>query len=79
MECSERLGYGAGNRRQVVSSRLGFIIRRLENGLCQLSSKIGTFSNQRRIRQQKEGWVGSAFHLLFPIYSETLTTLPYGY
>ena len=44
------LGYGAEKRRKVVSSRLGFAIRRLESSLCQPNSK----SNQRRIRQQKE-------------------------
>ena len=50
----ERLGYGAGKRRKVVSSRLGFAIRRLKSSLCQPNSKWVPSSNQRRIRQQKE-------------------------
>ena len=36
VEWLKRLGYGAENRRKVVSSRLGFAMRRLENSLCQL-------------------------------------------
>ena len=49
-----RLGYGAESRRKVVSSRLGFAMRRLKNSLCQPSSKWVPFSNQGRIRQRKE-------------------------
>ena len=30
----ERLDYGAESRRKVVSSRLGFAMRQLENSLC---------------------------------------------
>ena len=41
----ERLDYGAESRRKVVSSRLGFAMRRLENSLCQPSSKWVPFSN----------------------------------
>ena len=54
VEWLERLGYGAEKRRKVVSSRLGFAIRRLESSLCQSNSKWVPSSNQRRIRQQKE-------------------------
>ena len=45
---------GAGTRHKVVSSRLGFAMRQLENSLCQPSSKWVPFSNQGRIRQRKE-------------------------
>ena len=55
----ERLGIGAESHRKVGSSRLGFAIRRLENSLYQSSSKEVHFSNQRRIRQRKKGWVPS--------------------
>ena len=41
-------------RRKVLSSRLGFAIRRLKSSLCQPNSKWVPSSNQRRIRQQKE-------------------------
>ena len=44
------LGYGAESR-QIVSSRLGFAIKLLENFLCKPSSKWETFSNQGKIRQ----------------------------
>ena len=54
VEWLERFGYGAEKRRKVVSSRLGFAIRRLESSLCQPNSKWVPSSNQRRIRQQKE-------------------------
>ena len=54
VEWLEQLGYGAEKRRKVVSSMLGFAIRRLERSLCQLNSKWVPSSNQRRIRQQKE-------------------------
>ena len=45
VEWLERLDYGAENRRKVVSSRLGFAMRRQENSLCQPSSKWVPFSN----------------------------------
>ena len=38
-------GYGAESRRKVVSSRLRFAVRPLENSLCQPSSKWVPFSN----------------------------------
>ena len=44
VEWLERLDYGTESRRKVVSSRLGFALRRLENSLCHLF----------RIRQRKE-------------------------
>ena len=40
-ESLERLDYDAESRRKVVSSRLGFAMRRLENSLCQPSSING--------------------------------------
>ena len=47
--------YGAESHRNVVSSRLDFAMRRLENNsLCQPSSKWVHFSKYGRIRQQKE-------------------------
>ena len=54
VELLERRGYSAESRRKVVSSRLGFAIRLLENFLCQPSSKWVTFSNQGKIMQRKE-------------------------
>ena len=39
VEWLERLDYDAKSRRKVVSSRLGFAMRRLQNSLCQPSSK----------------------------------------
>ena len=50
----QRLDHGAERRRKVVSSRLGFAMRRLENSLCHPSSKWVPFSNKGRIRQPKE-------------------------
>ena len=54
VEWLERLGYGTGSRRKVMSSRLGFAMRRLENSLCKPSSERVPFSNHGRIRQRKE-------------------------
>ena len=54
VEWLERLGYGAESRRKVVSSRLGFAMRRLENSICQPSSKWEPFSNQGKTWQRKE-------------------------
>ena len=45
IEWLERLGYDAECRRQVVSSRLGFDVRRLEISVSQPSSKWVPFSN----------------------------------
>ena len=42
---------------KVVNSRLGFTIRRLENPLCQPSSKWVPISIQGRIMQRKERYV----------------------
>ena len=39
VEWLARLAYGAESRRKVVSSRLGFAMRRLENSFCLPSSK----------------------------------------
>ena len=45
VEWLEQLDYDTESRRKVVSSRLGCAMRRLENSLCQLSSKWVPFSN----------------------------------
>ena len=45
VEWLERLRYGAESLRKVVSLSLGFAMRRLENSLCQLSSKWVPFLN----------------------------------
>ena len=71
-EWLERLYYGAESRRKVVSSRLGFAVRRLENFLCQPSSEWVPFSNKRRIRQRNEK-DGLRVHQLCPRYNGTLT------
>ena len=54
VEWLEQLEYGTESRRKVVSSRLGFAMRRLENSLCRPSSDWVPFSNWGRLRQQKE-------------------------
>ena len=54
VEWLERPSYGAESRIKVVSSSLGFAMRRLENSLCQPSSKWTPFTNQGRIKQQTE-------------------------
>ena len=51
VEWLERLSYGEESRRKVVSSRLSFTIRRLENSI---NPAVNLFSNQGRIRQRKE-------------------------
>ena len=45
VEWSESLDCGAECRRKVVNSRLGFAMRRLENYLCQPSSRWVPLSN----------------------------------
>ena len=49
-----RLDYGAESHRKVVSLRLGFTMRRLQNSLCQPSSEWVPFLNKGRIGQRKE-------------------------
>ena len=55
VEWLERLSYGAESRRKLVSSRLSFAMRRLENSrdLCQANSIWVLFSNYEMIRQRK--------------------------
>ena len=53
IEFLEQLDYGAASRRKVVSSRLGFAMRQLENSLCRPSSEWIPFVNWGRIRQRK--------------------------
>ena len=50
----ETIVNGAESRRKVMRSYPGFGIRRLENSLCQPSSKWVPFSKQGMIRQRKE-------------------------
>ena len=45
VEGLEQLDYSAESRRKVVSSRLGFAMRRIENSLCRPSSEWILFSN----------------------------------
>ena len=47
VEWLEQLDYGAESRLKVVSSRLGFAMRRLENSLCRPSSEWVPFSRIR--------------------------------
>ena len=54
VEWLEQLDYGTESRRKVVCSRLDFAMRRLEHSLWQPSSEWVPFSNQGRLRQQKE-------------------------
>ena len=74
VECFERQDYGTKSRSKVVSSRLGFAMRRLENSPCQRSSEWVPFSNEGRLRQRKKR---DGLHLsareLCPRYSGTLT------
>ena len=54
VEWLERLDYGAESRRKVVSSRLDFAIRRLENSLCQRSSEWVPFFELGEDKAAKE-------------------------
>ena len=71
----ERLRYSAKSCRKVVSLRLGFATRRLENTLCQPSNIWIPFSNQGRIRQRRR-CMGSALRLLCLKNNGTLNPLP---
>lgn len=51
VEWLKTLGCGAESRRKVVTTRLGFAIRQLEN--CQPSRKWISFSNQRMMQRQE--------------------------
>ena len=56
-EWLEQLDYGAGSRRKVVISRLGFAMRRLENSLCPPSSKwVPLFEFGKAKAAKGEGW-----------------------
>ena len=70
VEWLEQLDYGAESCLKVVSSRLGFAVRRLENSLCQSSSEWVPFSNWGRQRKER---TGLRLHQLCPRYSGTLT------
>ena len=69
----ERLGNGADKRRKVVSSRLGFAIRRLKSSLCQPNSKWVPSSNQRRIGSKRRE-MSFAFHFAVPKRAPTVPT-----
>ena len=57
VEWVERLDYGAESRRKVVSSRLDFAMRRLENSLCPPSSTWVLFFELGKAKAAKgEGW-----------------------
>ena len=47
--------YGAESRRNFVSLRLGFAMRRLKNSLCRPSSEWVLFSNKERQRKERDG------------------------
>ena len=49
----EQLGYGAKSRFKIVSSRLGFAMRRLENSFIPAVNGY-LFQNKERIWQRKE-------------------------
>ena len=68
----ERLDYGAKSCRKVVSSRLGFAMRRLENSLCNPAVNGYLFANKGRLRQRKER-DGLRLSSAVPRYSGTLT------
>ena len=53
----ERFDYDAESRRKVMSLRLGFAMRRLENSLCQLSSSVSFFELGKAKAAKVEGWV----------------------
>ena len=60
-----------------MSSRLGFAMRRLENSLCQPSSKWVPYFELGKVKAAKRRGMRSAFHQLCPRYSGTLTpTVP---
>ena len=79
VEWLERRGYGAESRRKVVSSRLCFAIRLLENFLCQSSSKWVTFFESGKNKAAKgAGWAPP----FFCCAHDTVGLLPhcsYGY
>ena len=79
IEWLERIGYGAESSRKVVSSRLGFAIRRLENSLYQHRGKKVYFSNQRRIMQRKEQDGLRLLSVLPKIQWDSNLHCPYGY
>ena len=55
VEWLEWLDYGAEGRRKVVSSRLGFAMRRLENSVN--PAEMGTFFELGKAKAAKgEGW-----------------------
>ena len=70
-EWLERLDYGAESHRKVVSSRLGFAMRRLRKTLS-VNPAVNVYLF--RIREgSKRRRMGSAFHRLCPRYNGTLT------
>ena len=78
VEWLERLGYSAERRRQVVRSRLGFVMRRLENCFCQSIRKWVPFSNQGRIKRGKMR-DGLRFSFVVPkIYWDSRPIGPYA-
>ena len=76
VERLEQLDYGAESCRKVVSSRLGFAMRRLENCLCPPAVNGYLFRIWEGLGSERRG-MGSAFHQLCPRYSGTLSlTVP---
>ena len=63
-----RLDHGAENRHEVVSSRLGFTMRQLENSHCQPNSEWVPFRIREGYGSDRRG-MGSAFQQLCTKYS----------
>ena len=68
------LGYGADGCFKVLSLRLGFAMKRLQNSLCQ-PKWVPFFELGKDKAAKGEEWALS-FHLLCPRDSGTLTLLP---
>ena len=73
-EWLERLDYSSESHHKVVSSRLGFTMRRLENSLSVNPAVNGYLFQIRESQGSKRRGMGSAFHHLCPRYSGTLTS-----
>ena len=73
-EWLERLNYGAESHRKVVSSRLGFAMRRLRKTLS-VNPAVNGYLFRIREGSERKG-MGSAFHRLCPRYNGALTPLP---
>ena len=71
VEWLKRLDYSTESRRKVVSSKLGFAMRRLENSV-NLAVNEYLFRIREGSGSERRG-MGSTFHQLCPRYSGALT------